>query len=53
MKRTQEGECEYMKTEVFNSIIGYAEVKDELTRILDQLNNHEIYTTFGVTESSS
>ena len=39
-----------METKVFNSIIGYDEVKDELSRILDQLNNPEIYKTLGVTE---
>jgi ATP-dependent Zn protease len=43
MKHIQEGECKYMETKVFNSIIGYDEVKDELSRILDQLNNPEIY----------
>ena len=39
-----------MKTNVFHSIIGYTEVKDELTRILDQLNYPEKYAALGVTE---
>ena len=39
-----------MKINAFDSIIGYMEVKDELTRILDQLNNPEIYANLGVAE---
>lgn len=39
-----------MKLKAFDSIIGYLEVKDELTRILDQLNNPEIYANLGVAE---
>ena len=39
-----------MKTNAFNSIIGYIEVKNELARILDQLNNPELYASLGVTE---
>ena len=39
-----------MKLKAFDSIIGYMEVKDELTRILDQLNNPEIYANLGVAE---
>ncbi len=40
-----------MQTKAFNSIIGYAEVKDELTMVLDQLNHPEKYRVLGVTES--
>ena len=39
-----------MKTNAFNSIIGYIEVINELARILDQLNNPELYASLGVTE---
>ena len=40
-----------MEKNVFESIIGYAEVKQELLRILDQLENPEKYTALGVTDS--
>ena len=36
---------------VFDSIIGYAEVKLELMRILDQLQYPEKYTALGVTDT--
>ena len=36
---------------VFESIIGYAEVKQELMRILDQLASPEKYAALGVTDS--
>lgn len=50
MNFKQKGDYEYMKINAFDSIIGYMEVKDELTRILDQLNNPEIYANLGVAE---
>ena len=34
---------------VFESIIGYAEVKQELMRVLDQLENPEKYAALGAT----
>ena len=40
-----------MKTNAFESIIGYAEIKQELSRILDQLSSPEKYKALGVTES--
>ena len=39
-----------MEQNVFKSIIGYAEVKQELTRILDQLKHPDKYEALGVTE---
>lgn len=40
-----------MDYKAFESIIGYAEVKLELTRILDQLQYPEKYTALGVTDT--
>jgi len=40
-----------MECKVFDSIIGYAEVKLELMRILDQLWYPEKYTALGVTDT--
>ena len=40
-----------MECKAFDSIIGYAEVKLELTRILDQLQYPEKYTALGVTDT--
>ena len=40
-----------MEKKAFESIIGYAEVKLELMRILDQLENPEKYAALGVTDS--
>ena len=40
-----------MEKNVFDSIIGYAEVKLELMRILDQLQHPEKYTALGVTDT--
>ncbi len=40
-----------MDKNVFESIIGYSEVKQELMRILDQLENPEKYAALGVTDS--
>lgn len=40
-----------MERNAFESIIGYAEVKLELMRLLDQLKNPEKYASLGVTES--
>lgn len=40
-----------MESKVFESIIGYAEVKLELMRILDQLDCPEKYTALGVTDT--
>ena len=40
-----------MEMNAFESIIGYGEVKLELTRILDQLQHPEKYAALGVTES--
>ena len=40
-----------MECKVFDSIIGYAEVKLELMRILDQLRYPEKYTALGVTDT--
>lgn len=40
-----------MESNVFDSIIGYAEVKLELLRILDQLRHPEKYTALGVTDT--
>lgn len=39
-----------MEKNCFESIIGYGEIKLELSRILDQLINTEKYATLGVTE---
>ncbi len=39
-----------MKNTLFESIIGYDEIKTELTRILDQLINPEKYALLGVSE---
>ena len=39
-----------MEQNVFKSIIGYAEVKQEMTRILDQLKHPDKYEALGVTE---
>ena len=40
-----------MEKNVFASIIGYAEVKQELMRVLDQLANPEKYAALGVTDT--
>ena len=40
-----------MEKKAFESIIGYAEVKQELMRVLDQLENPEKYAALGVTDS--
>lgn len=40
-----------MECKVFDSIIGYAEVKLELMRILDQLRYPEKYTALGVSDT--
>lgn len=40
-----------MEINIFESIIGYAEIKLELSRILDQLSTPEKYRALGVTES--
>ena len=45
-----EGVDDLLNSKDFNSIIGYAEVKDELTRILDQLKKPEKYACMGISE---
>ena len=49
----RKGEGELLEQNVFASIIGYAEVKLELMRILDQLENPEKYAALGVTDCRS
>lgn len=39
-----------MQKNVFDTIVGYEDIKLELMRILDQLRNPEKYTALGVTE---